>query len=99
MSFENLKASAYALLEEISGMPSDRHVLHERLQEMIREMWAMGQTPPEDLVELEAWLTEDLSTENDGSHRKTMPETLRRIRGEAGGTARGGRGNRDRGRD
>lgn len=99
MSFESLKASAYALLEEIAGTPTDRHVLHERLQETIREMWAMGQTPPDDLVELEAWLAEDLAAETHGRQRAPMPETLRRVRGEPVGKPRSGRGTRERGHD
>ncbi|MSU89897.1 hypothetical protein GE300_09785 [Rhodobacteraceae bacterium 2CG4] len=102
MSFESLKASAYALLEEIAGTPTDRHVLHERLQETIREMWAMGQTPPNDLVELEEWLARDLSARTAGQAHAPLPDSVRRrVRDRRPGGDRpdDGRPDRDRGRD
>ncbi|MBD3624422.1 MAG: hypothetical protein HUJ24_03385 [Rhodobacteraceae bacterium] len=103
MSFEALKASAYALLEEIASTPTDRHVLHERLQETIREMWAMGQTPPDDLVELERWLASDLEARASGRPHAPVPDDLRRNAGarKPGGDTRGRRNpiNRDRDRE
>lgn len=76
MSFENLKAATYTLLDEIAGQPEDLHVLQERLRELLAEMRSMGQPLPEDLVELEAWLEENLS--RDSRAPAPLPERLRR---------------------
>lgn len=62
MSFETMKASIYALLEEIQGQPEDMHAAQERLRENLAELKALGQPLPRDLVELEDWLEEQLET-------------------------------------
>ncbi len=59
--FETLKASVYALLDEIIAQPEDPHALQERLREELQQMRALGQAMPQDLVALEHWLDDALS--------------------------------------
>lgn len=61
MSFEDLKASLALLLEEMTDEPEDPHALQEELRETIARMRAMGMPVPDDLEELQAWLTEELA--------------------------------------
>ncbi|NNU80678.1 hypothetical protein HMH01_09545 [Halovulum dunhuangense] len=76
MAFETLKASIYALLEEIAATPKDAHVAQERLREKLSEMRALGQPLPEDLVELEDWLETRLEEGSD-DHAAPLPERFR----------------------
>lgn len=63
MAFENLKAQAFMILDEIAKRPKDRHVLQERLRETLMELSALGLPLPEDLVRLEQEL-EDQSADS-----------------------------------
>lgn len=76
MSFETFKASVYSLLDEIAGQPEDLHVLQERLRETLSQMQAMGQPMPEDLVELEHWLEEELQRPR-SQRPAPLPERVR----------------------
>ncbi len=50
MAFEQLRAAALMLLDEIEKRPEDRHVLQEQLREKIQEMRTLGLPVPEDLL-------------------------------------------------
>jgi len=59
MTFENLKAAATLLMDEIAKRPEDAHVLHEQLREKIAEFRSMSLPVPEDLLAFEKALEED----------------------------------------
>ncbi|MBS9716945.1 hypothetical protein ACFFUT_09055 [Pseudohalocynthiibacter aestuariivivens] len=63
MSFENLKAAALLLMDEIQKRPEDAHVLQEQLREKIAEFKAMGLPVPEDLAAFELALEEEEAEE------------------------------------
>ncbi len=60
MAFEQLRVQIAMLMDEIAGKPQDAHALQETLREKLAEMRALGLPLPEDLVELEAMLEDDL---------------------------------------
>ncbi len=62
MPFENLKASIYLLLDEMTDQPEDLHVLQEKLREKIAELRALGLPVPEDLIQAEKGLSRDFKT-------------------------------------
>lgn len=62
MAFEELRAQIAMLMDEISGRPGDDHELQENLREKLAEMKALGLPLPQDLVELEAALEDDLES-------------------------------------
>ncbi len=61
MSFEDLKASIYLLLEEMTEQPEDMHQLQEQLREKIAEFRALGLPVPEDFIQAEQDLRNDLN--------------------------------------
>lgn len=61
MSFEDLKASIYLLLEEITTQPEDLHQLQEQLREKISEFRTLGLPVPEDFLQAERDLRRDLN--------------------------------------
>jgi len=61
MSFENLKASIYLLLEDMTEQPEDIHQLQEQLREKIAEFRALGLPVPEDFLQAERDMRDDLS--------------------------------------
>jgi len=61
MSFEDLKASIYMLLEEMTEQPEDMHQLQEQLREKISEFRALGLPVPEDFIQAEQDLRGDLN--------------------------------------
>lgn len=50
MAFEQLRAAALMLLDEIEKRPEDRHILQEQLREKIQEMRTLGLPVPDDLL-------------------------------------------------
>ncbi len=62
MAFEDFRMGIAMLLDEIAKNPDDSHELQESLREKLMEMRAMGLPLPEDLVELEQYLEDDLET-------------------------------------
>ncbi|ESX03240.1 hypothetical protein X769_17590 [Mesorhizobium sp. LSJC268A00] len=65
MALESFKAQISMLLEEMVNQPEDEHEIQEQLREKLREMRAMGLPLPEDLVELEKRLDDDLDVEEE----------------------------------
>ncbi|MDQ7081335.1 MAG: hypothetical protein Q9M41_11785 [Paracoccaceae bacterium] len=61
MSFEELKVGIQMLLEQMTERPEDAHELQEMLREKLAEMRGLGLPLPEDLVELEKRLEQDLA--------------------------------------
>lgn len=61
MSFEDLKASIYLLLDEMTEQPEDLHQLQEQLREKIAEFRALGLPVPEDFLQAEHDLRRDLN--------------------------------------
>jgi hypothetical protein len=60
MSFENLKAGIALLMEQASETPADAHEIYEELREKLAELRGFGLPLPEDLVEMEKKLAEEL---------------------------------------
>lgn len=63
MALESLKAQIGLLLEEMVNQPEDEHQIQEQLREKLRELRALGLPLPQDLVELEKRLDDDLDVE------------------------------------
>jgi len=61
MSFEELKVGIQMLLEQMTERPEDAHELQEMLREKLAEMPGLGLPLPDDLVELEKRLEQDLA--------------------------------------
>lgn len=61
MAFEQLQAEISLLLTQMQNQPEDSHELHEMVLEKLNEMKALGLPLPQDLVDLEKRLQEDLS--------------------------------------
>lgn len=59
--FESIKASIALLLEQMVERPHDAHELQEQLREKLSEIKALGLPLPNDLVELEKRLEDDLN--------------------------------------
>jgi len=74
MAFEELRVQIALLLEEIAGRPGDDHELQENLREKLSEMKSLGLPLPEDLVELEAALEDDLEDHRPKRRRAAPPE-------------------------
>lgn len=64
MAFEDFRMGLAMLLDEIAKNPDNKHELQESLREKLTEMRDLGLPLPEDLVELEDYLEDDLD-END----------------------------------
>ena len=64
MPFENLKASIYLLLEEMTEQPEDLHQIQEQLREKIAEFRTLGLPVPEDFIQAERDMRTDLNIPN-----------------------------------
>ncbi len=65
MALEDLKTQIAYLLTSIEDNPEDVHELHELIRQKLAQIKALGLPLPDDLVELERKLEEDL--ENPGA--------------------------------
>lgn len=65
MAFEDLKAAANSLMNEIMKNPEDSHVLQEQLREKISEMRTLGLAVPAELVQFEDALSKEDSDDDD----------------------------------
>lgn len=65
MALEDLKTQIAFLLTSIEDNPEDVHELHELIRQKLAQIKALGLPLPDDLVELERKLEEDL--ENPGA--------------------------------
>ncbi len=66
MPFESLKARLSMLLEQMIHQPEDVHELQETLREELAELKASGLPLPQDLVDLEQQLEDQLNLPNKG---------------------------------
>lgn len=64
MALEQFRAQIAMIMDEIAAQPEDAHELQERLRETLAQMQALGLPLPEDLVDLEAALEEELEDED-----------------------------------
>ncbi len=62
MAFDRLKSEIAMLLTQMENQPHDLWELHEQILEKLNELRALGLPLPEDLVELEKKLMDDLET-------------------------------------
>lgn len=60
MDTDELLASINLIVEQMSHQPEDLHEVHLRLLELLDQLKATGADLPQDLVELEQRLTEDV---------------------------------------
>lgn len=66
MPFESLKARLSMLLEQMIHQPEDVHELQETLREELAELKASGLPLPQDLVDLEQKLEDQLNLPKKG---------------------------------
>lgn len=78
MAFEEFRVQIAMLMDEIARNPADAHELQVTLRERLLEMQALGLPLPEDLVDLEEYLEQDLEepplTEADIAEGTVAPE-------------------------
>jgi hypothetical protein len=60
MALEEFRLQIAMLLDSMSNQPEDAHELQESLREKLAEMQAMGLPLPDDLVNLEEYLEDNL---------------------------------------
>lgn len=60
MALEEIKAEIALLFQQMVNQPEDRHELAETLREKLNVMKANGMPLPQDLVELEQRLNDEL---------------------------------------
>lgn len=73
MAFEELRVQIAMLMDEYRGDPQDPHVIQEQLREKLAELQALGLPLPEDLVELEQALEEELEEAATETPRPVTP--------------------------
>lgn len=61
MPFEDLKVRLTMLLDQMSHQPEDMHEAQEAIREELSELRAQGLEPPQDLVDLEEALEQQLN--------------------------------------
>ena len=70
MALEQFRVQIAMIMDEIAKNPKDEHELQETLREKLSEMKAMGLPLPDDLVELETFLEDDLEPPGRHVHGK-----------------------------
>ncbi len=66
MALEQFRVQIAMLMDEIAQAPEDAHALQEQIREKLAEMKALGLPLPEDLVDLEEYLEDDLGSDEAG---------------------------------
>ena len=61
MAFEQLKLEITMLFSEMENQPENERELHEVLREKLHELRSFGMPLPQDLVDLEARLDQELA--------------------------------------
>lgn len=64
MAFEQLKTEIAMLFAEMENQPENKWELHETLREKLEELRSFGMPLPQDLVDLEKMLDEELANQN-----------------------------------
>jgi hypothetical protein len=64
MAFDQLMTDIQMLLAETESQPRDKWQLHETIREKLQELRSFGLPLPQDLVELEARLDQELADAN-----------------------------------
>lgn len=77
MALEEFRIQIAMLLDSISNQPEDLHELQETLREKLFEMRALGLPLPDDLVNLEDYLEDELDRDEDEEVPTTGPDTDR----------------------
>ncbi|MBX9863380.1 MAG: hypothetical protein K2Y42_11570 [Hyphomicrobium sp.] len=67
MAFEDVTAEAGILLTRMQNEPEDRHEIYLQLREKLNELRAFGMPVPQDLLDFEAALEAEFSSEQDVS--------------------------------
>jgi len=73
MAFDNIKTEINMLLARLVDHPHDTQEVEFLLHEKLRELRAFGMPLPDDLVELEAALDENLTRAGKGRARPQPP--------------------------
>lgn len=60
MAFDQLKSEIMMLLSEMENQPEDKWELHEAIREKLYELKSFGMPLPQDLVDLERKLNQEL---------------------------------------
>ena len=66
MAFDQLRIEIAMLFEEMENQPEDKWELHETLRGKLDELKTFGMPLPQDLVDLEKMLDEELASKNRG---------------------------------
>jgi hypothetical protein len=76
MDLDAVKAELNQLLVQMQNQPEDRHELHQLIHDKLNELKALGLPLPDDLVDLEQVLADDLDDDSaDDSAPPLPPET------------------------
>ena len=65
MAFDRLKSEIMMLLSDMENQPHDQWELHEMILEKLNELRAFGMPLPQDLVDLEEKLSQELKIANE----------------------------------
>ncbi|WP_439544209.1 hypothetical protein [Hyphomicrobium sp.] len=65
MAFDDVAAEAGILLTRMQNEPEDRHEIYQQLREKLNELRAFGMPVPQDLLDFEAALEAEFTSEQD----------------------------------
>ena len=74
MPFDQLKAEISMLMSEMENVPHDKWEMHEMVLGKLNELRAFGLPLPQDLLELEKRISEDLQKSD--KNKKPSPDKL-----------------------
>lgn len=73
MAFDRIKSEISMLLSEMENQPQDQWEMHEQILEKLNELRAFGLPLPQDLIDLEKRISNDLD-EAGKIQKLTLPE-------------------------